>query len=303
MKFVNVASVQFQCEALRGGAGAHEAVLRNTREVLDSLRGYGLDLVVFCEGVEAVGQTMAQAESVDEPGPFLRAYAEFAAAERCHVAGSVKLREGGRVYNSIVYIGPDGGIIGAYYKTFLTRSELEEGVTPGRGAMVFDTAIGRLGGIICFDLNFPQLRAQYKALKPDVLTFASMYHGGLMQEMWAYDCRSFFVSALYFMGCGVLDPFGRPLRVTDCYTKIARAAINLDRAMVHLDYNREKFPDIEKKYLGEVVVDIPPNIGSALIYSLTDKRSAMDVVKEFELTLLDDYMARSVQENEAARHV
>lgn len=299
-RYVNVAAVQFNSEGKRGASDARRAVLGETSLVLQSLRGYGLDLVVTSEGVEAVGQTLETAERVDAPGPFLEMYMDWAGSENCCVAGSVKLREGHFVYNSVVFIGPDGAILGAYHKSNLTAGEIEGGLTPGRGAVVVDTPVGRLGGAICFDLNFEWLRQEYRARKPDILCFASMYHGGLMQQMWAYDCRAFFVSALPFHGCGILDPFGRPLKVTDCYTSVARARINLDRVMVHLDFNREKFPDIEKEHLGEIVVDIPSNIGPALIYSLSDRISAMDVVREFELKLLDDYMAASLDNN--AKH-
>ena len=118
-----------------------------------------------------------------------------------------------------------------------------------------------------------------------------------MQQMWAYECRSFFASALPFHGGGIRDPFGTPLALTDCYTSVAKTTVNLDRAMAHLDFNREKFPEMEKKYIDEVVIDIPPNVGAALIYSLTDKRTAMDIVREFELELLDDYLARSIELN------
>jgi hypothetical protein len=128
-----------------------------------------------------------------------------------------------------------------------------------------------------------------------------MYHGGLMQGLWAYQSRAFFVSAIQFMGCGILDPFGRPLALTSCYESVAIATINLDRQMVHLDYNRDKFDDIRRQYREEVIVDVPPNIGPALIYSTTENRSAMDIVKEFELELLDDYMTRSLKANENNR--
>jgi hypothetical protein len=167
--------------------------------------------------------------------------------------------------------------------------------------VVVDTAIGRLGGAICYDLNFEDIRKQYRALKPDILCFASMYHGGLMQVVWAYECRAFFVSALHFHGTGILDPYGRPVQLTDCYTSVARARVNLDRAMVHLDFNRVHFPAIEKKYRGHIVLDIPANVGSALIYSVSDKVSAMDVVREFKLELLDDYFARALKANAANR--
>jgi hypothetical protein len=295
--FVKVASVLFHTKANRGEARAQETVLQETANVLSELEGYGLDLVVFSEGVAATGQGIGDAEALDSPGPFLNLYMDFAASQVCHVAGSVKLAENGRVYNSLAFIGPGGHSLGAYHKVNLTLDEIDIGLSSGREAVVIETPVWRLGGIICFDLNFSDLRDQYRRMRPDILAFASMYHGGLVQRVWAYECRSYFVSALPFIGGGILDPFGRPMKLTDCYTSAAMATINLDRAMVHLDYNRDKFPEIEKKYLGEIVVDIPPNVGSALILSLTEKRTAADVVEEFELELLDDYFQRALEAN------
>lgn len=300
-RFVNVATVLFSTKAERGKKDSKKIILSETAAVLKSVKGYGFDLLVFSEGVEAFGQTVDEAEELKAPGPFLKMYMDFAASEKCHVAGSVKIAEAGKVYNSIAFIDAEGKALGAYHKNNLTAGEIEKGLSSGGKAATVDTAIGRIGGIVCFDLNFEDIRKQYMKLKPDILAFASMYHGGLMQGLWAYQCRSFFVSALPFIGGGILDPFGRELALTDCYTNIAAARINIDRAMVHLDRNREKFPDIRRKYKGEVIVDIPPDIGPALIYSMTDKRSAMDVVREFGLELMDDYMERSIKANKNNR--
>ncbi len=296
-QYVNVAAVQFATRAERGHADAPQIVLNEVKERLESLRGYGLDLVLFAEGVGAVGMPKDKAEDPKVPGPFLNAYSAFAAAENCHVAGSAMTIDAGKVYNSIVFFGPDGAYLGAYHKVNLTIGEIEDGVSSGTKAVVVDTAIGRLGGVICFDLNFEELRREYKALKPDILCFGSMYHGGLMQGIWAYDCQSYFMCAWQYLQSGILDPYGRPLAQSDCYTQAPIARLNLDRAMIHLDYNQEKFPEIRKKYLGEVEIDIPPNIGSGLLFSLTDKRSAMDVVQEFELELVDDYFDRARRAN------
>ena len=295
--YVRIASVQFDTDAEPDQADARDVVLAETAGALADLRGYGLDLVAFSEGVSAVGQRVEDAELTGSPGPFLGLYMEFAASEGCHVAGSVKLAEGGNVFNSIALVGPAGQILGAYHKVNLTISEIETGLRSGAHGTIVDTAIGRLAGAICFDLNFEGIRRKYRALRPDIVVFSSMYHGGLMQQIWAYECRSYFVSALPFIGCGILDPFGRPIALTDCYSTVAVAKVNLDRVMVHLDYNRDRFPQIRRKYLGEVVIDIPPNVGSALITSHTDKRTAQDVVEEFELELLDAYFERSVQAN------
>jgi hypothetical protein len=299
--FVKIASVLFQTRAVRNTPEARGIILEETQKVLDDLKGYNLDLIVFCEGVEAFGQAVDDAEELSKPGPFLETYMDFANAENCHIAASIKLRENGKAYNSIAYIGPEGEALGAYHKNNLTPGEVESGLSSGTKAVAVDTAIGRLSGAVCFDLNFEDIRKQTIELKPDIITFASMYHGGLMQQIWAYQSRSFFVSALPFHGGGILDPFGSPLALTNCYASVPKATVNIDRAMVHLDFNRDKFSEIEKKYLNEVIVDTPPNIGPAIIYSLSEKRTAMDIVEEFELELLDDYFDRSIKLNAGNR--
>jgi len=300
-KFVNVAAVQFTKEYLTGQKNARALVLEDTAATLNNLRGLRLNLVVLSETIEALAQTIEESEEVRRPGALLSLYQEFAAAENCHVAGSVKLRDADGVHNSIVFIDPSGHVLGAYHKTFLTISEIEQGLKPGKGAVVVDSAIGRLGGAICFDLNFDELRQQYVKQQPDIITFASMYHGGLMQSAWAYSCRAFFAAALPFHGAGVFDPFGQPLAVTDCYSAVARTRINLDRVLVHLDYNREKFPAIMRRYHDEVRIDIPANIGAAAIYSQSVKRTAMEIAREFELQLLDDYFRDSAARNAQAQ--
>jgi hypothetical protein len=296
-KYVNIAAPLFESGAANGKKDAADIVLGEIRKQMEQLSGTGLDLLVLSESVEGIGMKMDDAESPDKPGAFLSLYMDFARKEKCHVAGSIKLKDKGGIHNSIVFIDDKGSFIGSYSKTFLTIWEIELGLTPGNGAKTIDTRIGRLGGAICFDLNFCELRKEYIKLKPDILVFQSMYHGGLVQQTWAYECRSFFVSALPFIGGGILDPFGQALSLTDCYNMTARAKINLDRVMVHLDFNREKFPLIQKKYREEVRIDVPANIGPALIYSESEKRSALDIANEFKLEMMDDYFKRARNAN------
>lgn len=296
-RFVNVGSLLFEQGQCQGRPDAGEIVLRETEQSLNALKGTGLDLIVLSESVESIGMGIEDAEEVDHPGPFLKLYMDFASSAQCHVAGSIKLREGDTVHNSVVFVGPDGNVLGAYHKANLTFGEMEGGLTSGKAAVVVDTAIGRLGGAICFDLNFEWIRKQYSTLQPDIMVFASVYHGGFMQKLWAYECGAFFISALPFHGGGILDPLGEPLALTDCYAPVARARINLDRAVVHLDYNREKFADMKKQYGDEIEISIPKNLGPALIYSLSQNRTAADIVREFELELRTDYMQRALKAN------
>lgn len=296
-QFVQIASVQFETRveddpAAWGTPTARDIVLKETADVLANLEGRDLDLVVLSEGVGAVGQSRGDAEDPAAPGPLLELYAGFARSQKCHVAGASKTCKDGKAYNSIVFFGPTGDVLGVYDKTYLTAREIDEGLASGRRPVVVDTDIGRLGGVICFDLNFEPLRKAYRSLKPDILIFASLHHGGFVQRLWAYDCRAYFVCAWQDPGGGILDPFGRPVALTDSFSKVAAATVNLDRVMVHLDYNGARLDEIRRKYGDEVIIDIPDHVGSVLILSAVETRSASDIASEFELELLDDYFER-----------
>jgi N-carbamoylputrescine amidase len=94
-------------------------------------------------------------------GPTALAW-EKAAEEAgiCLVGGLLEL-EGDTLYNSAVLIGP--GVIGRYRKTHLWDRE-KHLYEPGRELPVFDTPLGRIGLLICYDAWFPEA-ARTLALK------------------------------------------------------------------------------------------------------------------------------------------
>jgi deaminated glutathione amidase len=62
----------------------------------------------------------------------------------------------GVVYNAAALVGPSGGVLGVYRKTHLFPGE-RQWATPGDDVLVVPTALGRLGSVICFDGDFPEL--------------------------------------------------------------------------------------------------------------------------------------------------
>jgi predicted amidohydrolase len=63
------------------------------------------------------------------------------------------------LYNTAVFVGPEG-YIGKYHKMYLpTHSVFEEKryFRPGYQTAVFDTAIGKIGLTICYDVFFPEV--------------------------------------------------------------------------------------------------------------------------------------------------
>ena len=66
----------------------------------------------------------------------------------------------GVVYNSSVLIDRSGEVVGVYRKTHPFCTEHVDGggwVTPGDTVTVCDTDLGKIGMIICFDGDYPEL--------------------------------------------------------------------------------------------------------------------------------------------------
>ena len=121
-----------------------------------------------------------------------------------------------------------------------------------------------------------------------------MYHGGLMQSYWAYACRAHLVTAVCGLPSAILSPVGNELASTTNYFDFAISEVNLDCQMVHLDFNWDKLRAMRVRYGTEVSVFDPGYLGSVLISSESEERSSADLIAEFEVELLDDYMRRSV---------
>jgi hypothetical protein len=173
---------------------------------------------------------------------------------------------------------------------------MEKGILCGKDAPVIDCDFGRVAMAICFDLNFDQLRLKYAKSKPDLIIFTSMYHGGLMQACWAYSCRSHFVGAIAGRGTPseIRNPLGKVVASSTNYFDYAVATVNLDCALVHLDYNWERLRRLKAKYGPKVEITDPGYLGSVLVTSEHPTISADEMIKEFEIELLDDYFARSL---------
>ena len=122
------------------------------------------DLVIFPElcltGYVVKDQLYELAETI--PGPSTKRKEELARKTGMYVVfGMPELSEKTRatMYNTAVYIGPEG-IIGKYHKMYLpTHSVFEEKryFRPGYQTAAFDTQIGKIGLCICYDLFFPEV--------------------------------------------------------------------------------------------------------------------------------------------------
>ena len=225
-------------------------------------------------------------------------FAEVARQNRCYMVYSAKRAMPDDTWrNSSVLIDRQGEIVGVYNKNHPTIREIDNRILCGKEAPIFECDFGRVAMAICFDLNSDKLRLQYVKAKPDLIVFSSMYHGGLMQQYWAYFCRSHFVGAIAGRAAPsqIRNPLGNVVASNTNYFDCAVARINLDCALVHLDYNWAPLRAMKEKYGPAVTITDPGLLGSVLIASEHETISIHDMIEEFELERLDDYMTRALE--------
>lgn len=199
--------------------------------------------------------------------------------------------------NAAVLIDRTGEVMGQYNKNHTVIAEGNHDILCGAQAPIFHCDFGSVGFAICFDLNFEELRLKYQALRPDLMVFPSMYHGGLMQSYWAYSCRMHFVGS---MGNDRLlnqfySPVGHRIASSTNYYRAITTTLNLDCEVAHLDGNRPRFVALKKKYGPEVTIFDPGELGCALITSESETVGVKEMIEEFEIELIDDYFARALE--------
>jgi predicted amidohydrolase len=223
-------------------------------------------------------------------------FATIAKKNHCYIVfGTKRQAQDGNWFNSNFVLDRNGIEKGVYNKNFPTIGELESGIKPSDEVPIIECDFGRIACAICYDLNFPELRLKIEKAKPDIILFSSMYHGGLVQDYWAYSCRSFFVGCIGDKAAPseIRNPLGEVIASTTNYFSHIVANINLDSRLIHLDKNGEKLTKLKEKYNDEVTVKDPGRLGSVLITSESKKVTADQMIKEFNIEKLDDYFDRS----------
>ncbi|HCP75455.1 MAG TPA: nitrilase [Ktedonobacter sp.] len=140
--------------------------------------------------------------AVDIPGPALEDLAATAGQSHVYLVIGVIERDGGTLYCTVVFFAPDGSYLGKHRKLMPTASErLIWGFGDGSTLPVFDTPLGRLGAVICWENYMPLLRMAMYAKGIQIYCaptadgrdgwIASMQHIALEGRCFVLSCNQF----------------------------------------------------------------------------------------------------------------
>ena len=200
---------------------------------------YEAELVVFPETVTTGYETGLSAEELWDlvdgvPGHSTRDVQLAAKSLGAHVVWGSYRRgpERGEVYNSAILIGPDGEIAGIYDKTHPAPWERRDGggwAMVGQRAEVFETALGNIGMIICYDGDFPELSRLLAVKGADIIARPSALQRSF--DIWYItNCARAYDNHVYVVASNLVGPdaqgnygFGHSMIVNPIAWRLAQA--------------------------------------------------------------------------------
>lgn len=176
------------------------------------------DLVCLPESLTYYGSGRSMADCAEPiPGASTQYFGTLAGKHNLYIVAGLTERDESVVYNTAVLLGPDGSLVGKYRKVCLPREEIEAGVTPGGRYPVFDTRFGKLGMMICWDAQFPEVARNLSTGGAEVIAMPIWGGNPVLAKARAIENQIYLISSTYSdvsresMVSGVWDPEGRLL--------------------------------------------------------------------------------------------
>ena len=230
--------------------GQNEINLRRIVDLHREAAANGAQLIVFPEcatsgyGFADLETAWAAAESV--PGPTTEALqAVCAETDTYAVVGLLERETEEIVYNTAVLVDSDG-LVGRYRKAHLPLLGVDRFVTPGdTGFRVWETPLGRISMLICYDLRFPEAMRAAALNGADVLALPTNWPDGsqnapeFVTRTRALENRIFLLacnrcgeeSGFWFFGRSqITNPSGDVLAEADAGEEICYAEIDPEEA-------------------------------------------------------------------------
>jgi predicted amidohydrolase len=132
----------------------------NLKKVLSAVKDADIDLLVlpefFATGYQFISKDEVAELSEQIPaGNTTECFTELSLQKGFYIVAGLPERYGDSFFNSAILTGPDG-FVGVYRKTHLFFEEKLYFCPGDTGFKVWDTKIGRIGIMICFDWFFPE---------------------------------------------------------------------------------------------------------------------------------------------------
>ncbi|MFN7993104.1 MAG: carbon-nitrogen hydrolase family protein [Bryobacteraceae bacterium] len=231
---------------------AEENVLQFLK-VIDAEVPRDADLILLPEGMTVAGTGKGDADVAEPvPGPTTERLAEVARRRHAYIVAGIYEREAPAVYNTAVLIDREGRIAGKYRKVYLPREEVEAGLTPGNDFPVFRTDFGKVGIMICWDVEYAD-PARALALRGAEMILMPIWDGdATLTKARAIENHVFLATSTYGDSSLILDPNGEAQAAAGRNGTVAVARIDLNRR-----YDDPWLGNMRERFMKELRLDVP----------------------------------------------
>lgn len=196
----------------------------------------GADLVCLPECLTRKFSTLSTADAAEPvPGPSTEYFGQLAKAHDLYIVAGIYERDEHLVYNSAIMVGPDGQLIGTYRKACLTPWEGCSGeVTPGSEFPVFDTRLGKIGMMICWDMQFPEVARALSNNGAEIIAVPVAGMNPILASARAIENQVYIITSAYssatrkdWLRSGIIDYDGQMMAATEEWGTVAMADVSL----------------------------------------------------------------------------
>lgn len=219
-----------------------------------SLQGYLPSLTVLEKST--FRYQYENAETVPD-GPSVQAVIKMAKEKNIYIIFGMTEKDDScdyKLYNTMVLVGPDG-YVGKYRKVHLPLDELHV-YYAGEDFPVYNTAIGKIGMLICYDKAFPESARELALNGAEILVMSTawpfadsdnapnvekddmFYLYDLYDKVRALENQCFFISSnqtgvcgqTHYIGCSnIVSPDGKIITSTGYNEGIAYACVDIKK--------------------------------------------------------------------------
>jgi len=181
---LRIAVVQFEI--------AHLDRMKNFERIEDFIRRgveHGAQVIIFSEDC-ITGSIFGDVTKLDRDHVNRDAFCRLAKKYRVDiVTGSSMEGCADGNFNTSYYVNPNGEVLGTYRKNHLYPSE-HAFLQPGTECPVFETAYGKAGIVICWDMLFPEIFERMKRQGVQIMYCPSYWYREIAESMAEHNPQS-----------------------------------------------------------------------------------------------------------------
>jgi beta-ureidopropionase len=243
----------------------------------------------------------------DVPGPTLDWAAAYARQHRVYIICPILARHTDGTHIEAFLLDRAGKIAGSYQKHHPVvegwqYNKVEFGSRSGSLIPIFETDFGRIGIQICFDIEYRDGWEELERSGAEIIFWLSAYDGGHDLNVKAWNHHCYIISAVQTTYARIIDIMGETLAISGHHDPIAVYTIDLDIALFHMDFNKSQIPAIRARYGPDLTLHLYHEENYFTLQSNRAVLPVSQVIAEFQLDPLKDYIERNRRLQDALRN-